>query len=148
MENIRELCAKLLSNSKENNLMLGRIVLDSLLAVLPNDDKEQRNVSNWLITCFCFKVIASDGKISDEEVDYFNKLMNVSFTKDDIYKKIDFFKIEIDDLIKNISEYKDEIKNNFLTLAILFAASDGEISEKEIKLLDKINSNLGEINGI
>ena len=142
MENIRDLCNKLLNNSKESNLALGRIVLDSLLSVLPNSNNEQCNVSNWLITGFCFKVIASDNEISDKEIEYFNDLMNVSYTKEIIIEKINYFKDDVEKLIQDINEYKEEIKNNFLTLAILFAVSDGKIADEEIKFLNKIN--LGE----
>ena len=148
MENIRDLSEKLLQNSIENNLTLGRIILDSLLAVLPNESAEQCNVSNWLITGFCFKVIASDGKISDKEVEYFNKLMNVDYSKDTITEKMSYFKNELDNLIQTVSEYKDEIKNNFLTLAILFAVADGEIANEELEILNKINQGLGEEDGI
>ncbi len=139
MKNIKETCSSLLSSTFETKLLYGNLALSSLLKVLPNESNEQKGMSNWIIVGFCFNIIASDGEISDKEVEYFNALMSTDYDKESIKTKLSFFQEESNELLDTITDYKEEIKDNFLMLAICFASSDGEISEEEISLLEKIN---------
>lgn len=140
MENINEKCNGLLQNSFESNLALGRIALDSLLSVMPNETDEQKNMSHWIIVGFCFAVIASDGEISEKETEFFNQLMSTNYDVKTIKEKLAFFDKESQSLIESVGDYKDSIKDNFLLLAMVFAAADGKITKEEIEILEKINN--------
>lgn len=140
MVNVKETCEQLLNNSIEKNLLLAHIALDSLLAVLPNETPEQKNISNWIIVGLCFNVISSDNEISEKETAFFNALMSTDYDSQTISDKLKLFNNETQSLIENIKDYKDDIRDNFLLLAILFTIADGKIADEELEVLEKINS--------
>lgn len=139
MIEIKETCNQLLNNTFEKNLVIAHIALDSLLAVLPNETQEQKNISNWIIVGLCFNIISSDNEISQKETEFFNALMQTDYTSQNISEKLKMFNNETQSLIENIRDYKDDIRNNFLLLAMLFAIADGKIVDEELSVLEKIN---------
>lgn len=140
MKNIKETCDQLLQNPLDKNLFIARMALDSLLSVLPNETKEQRNMSNWIIVGLCFNIISSDNEIDQKEADFFNALMSTDYNPETIKSKLGLFQNETQSLIENIQDYKDDIRDNFLLLAILFTIADGKIAKEELAVLEKINS--------
>ena len=142
MKDIEKACKQLLNNSFDKNLVLGRIALDSLLAVSPNETSEQKNISNWIVVGLCFNIISSDNDISDGETKFFNALMSTNYDKHTIQEKLELFKDESQSLIENIKDYKENIRDNFLLLAILFTIADGKIADEELSILRKINDDI------
>lgn len=139
MQNFEETYKRILDNSFETNLTIARIALDALLGVLPNETAEEKSISHWIIAGLCFNIIASDGQINENEVKFFNELMSANYDEKTIKDRMGAFQNESQSLFETIRDYKDEIKDNFLILAMCFAAVDGSITEEELSVLRQIN---------
>ncbi len=128
---------KVLSNDEEKNLFLGQILFDRLGDIFPNENKEEKDLSKYLIYGLCLDVLSADGLSLDKEISYLNDITGVSFSKDEISEKFSNLTSQKKEILATLKEYKEEIYDDFLLLLILVAASDGEISPLEKEALQR-----------
>lgn len=153
-----------LNKAKSTLLSVGEAVKESVEVYAPEKWNPEKQYINGIVGSMALMVYA-DKKVENEEVELVINTIQTSeiFKKHDmVYEGLDLYTHHIENLTESLAKSnidytltvakimndisrvkKDEWKNNIVELSLNISASDGDIADEEIQMLNKIKSSLG-----
>ena len=129
MKDMKMICNTLMEKSFEDKVNIARGLTRVIMTILPD--------SIMAILGTCFVAVGLDGKVTSEEAKLVSQVIGISYTKDELLEQVNSVKSTFDTVLKTISGASEEIKNSFMMLIAVICTCDGEVSDSELRTLEK-----------
>ncbi|MCR4911420.1 MAG: hypothetical protein K5925_02730 [Bacilli bacterium] len=136
---IQDIYREFLNHSKEERLELARNAAGVVIHFLGESGLKDEDQLNFFFSAVGL-FVAADGKVTDAEAELFNQLLGTELSGQDLANgfarsaSVEFINA-MDEIIDSMPE---DDKNALCILGLTFLASDGELTQREIAVFEKI----------
>ena len=139
MEAVKKIYKEFLAHSEQERLSISRHAVIEVLSFL-NDAGLDKEAGMGFINCAMGLFISADRKVSDGETKLYNAIFGTGFSANDL--AVLFETCVGEEYLHLLDETIDamplEIKNNVCLIGLEILTADGEISDKELEVFERI----------